>query len=148
MASMINGCKYIAAAGVTIALMVGHTAAFASDTTVECFDPLLQIGTGADGNDPRATVFCAGQAVVNGSPQAIQYFSYSYATNPIVAQSIAEEVESFRIWNPKYVNGGNAGKSAPMVIHSDFSKAGVPRGCGSANCRFIDYIEPYDTLSP
>jgi hypothetical protein len=104
---------------------------FATDTTVTCKQPVVQLAAGRDGSQPRVTVYCAG----GSSAPGIDYFASEISANTTVAAAIPSLVAPWVFEN---------GLGSSITIQSNLSDtSGESWGCGYGNCRIIDYLNGY-----
>ncbi len=105
--------------------------ASATETTVSCKAPAVQVATGADSTSARVTVQCTG----GSSAGNITFFAWQIKANATAALMIERAVAGFVLED---------GTGATITIISDLSNtSGNAWGCGSANCRIISYVDGY-----
>jgi hypothetical protein len=128
--------KHIAAAllvaGVTT-LTLAAAPAHAADTAVTCVAPTATFNTGQDGSSPRFTIDCTG----GSSAGVITYFAFKSGGGTVASEvALLEHILSGFVLAK--------GTGATINISSDLSNiTGNAWGCGSANCRIIDYLTGY-----
>jgi hypothetical protein len=111
--------------------LVGPQKSFATDTSVTCKSPVVQLAAGRDGTKPRVTIYCTG----GSSEGAIVYFAVEISANPTVAAAIPTLVQGWVLAH---------GTSSSITILTDLDDtSGYTWGCGAANCRIIDYLYGY-----
>ena len=131
-----------ASAAMLAAAMLYAQPSFASDTSVTCTAPVVQLAAGRDGTHPRVTIFCSG----GSSEGAITYFAYRLdtAANSSTAMAAADAASAEII--ERLVAGAVAengtGTSITILTNLD-DVTGAGWGCGGANCRIIDYVTGY-----
>ncbi len=99
----------------------------ATDTTVTCNFPQVQTNSGQDGTAPRVTIVCTGGSSV---PNIIA-FAVEIKTNTTVAELVERITAGWVL----------EGFGSQISISSNLSDtSGNAWGCGSANCRKLDYV--------
>jgi hypothetical protein len=116
------------------------TSSLAADTAVNCTAPVVQLNMGTNGvGGPRVTIFCSG-GVFPVTP--IVYYAYAYNTNSKYSAALGRSVAEAVGFNQVAIGPG-----ATIVIYSNFD-APLPDGCGNANCRSFDTINPQNDVMP
>jgi len=111
--------------------LVSPQKSFATDTMVTCNKPVVQLAAGRDGSQPRVTIYCSG----GSSAPGIDYFASEISANATVAAAIPTLVASWVLEN---------GVGSSITIQSNLSDtSGTAWGCGSGNCRIVDYLDGY-----
>jgi hypothetical protein len=116
--------------------------AFAAESGLFCNTPLLIVNAGRDGSAPRTTIFCVTTNTVQGPPvpPGIHYFAYRNSDDPLFAQFI---VQIMHVYNEQIlIHSVNQNFVACVFeISTNLSDTSANAwGCGSSNCRIIDYI--------